>query len=643
VAVQANRVRGLGPLPTYDLRSWFKRGADRLARDLAAGTPTGWRSRLRLPFPAGAAAYALAPAVSVVFAVVLAALFLHRVVAHRAFAATHVGLRLVLVGALLALASLPPAWLVGAFVRRRVGWLNLRGSLLTLPLIAFAAVRTTEETVGALASDTGAVATALGASVRIELPGAEALAVLLLPACVVAGVVTELSPGLCRFLQTGAAPRRIRSRHVGAVPRPDAPVALHTYRLSAAEGDGGVGEEVRRSLSAAGISEAADGERDVVVLSDRTPADWLSRDDLRDPLAVVATSIAVPVRGVLQRFQWVDYRARRKRTLETLARDPAAPAQSGSEVQAAPDVPEGLQRLRLPVAVAISEWTLYCIAVVAAFVAAYSLALAASGDPRGEAWPTALCLVVAPVPVFLAQRLRRRRITPVLLVLVVALCWLTLIGLGMDGVLRELFSSSHVGSHSAATVMYPAIAAVVFALSWRSLRRWLPRRLGEPPAQETLGSSRGSLLWLTILVPALVTSVAQAVLVPAPTHEPGISAPPRPAWTTPAPVCRDRTGLEAFSKPLPAAEAAIAHATTQTIVAAVEGRIRVASGVVRGLKGYEPSGEWGADTRTRLIAALRQTVRADKAFLHRRILFEKWRAQYRDLNRVADDLVKPVC
>lgn len=642
VAVQARRVRGLRLLPTYDLRSSFKRGAERLAGDLAAGTPTGWRPRLRLPCPVGAAVYALAPALSVAFAVVLAS-FLHRVVGHRSLAASHVGLRLALVGALVALAVLPSAWLLWALLRRRTGWLNLRGSLFTMPVIAFAAVKTSEEMAGALASDLGAAVTALGGSFDIPLLGAEAFAVLLLPACVVAAVVTELSPGLCRFLKTGAAPGRIRSRHVGAVPRPDAPVALRTYRLSAAEADGSVGEEVRRALSATGISEAADGARDVVVLSDRTPTDWLSRADLRDPLAVVATSIAMPVRGVLQRFQWVDYRARRTSTLETLARDSAAQAQSSGQAHAAPGVPEGLQRLRQPVAVTISEWTLYFMATVAAFVPAYSLALAASADPRADAWPTGLCLLVAPVPVFLALGLRRRRITPLLLVSVVALCWLTLIVLGMDGVLRERFSESNIGSHSAATVTYPVISVVVFALSWKSLRRWLPRRIGRPPGEETLGSPRGSLLWLTMLVPLVVTAVAEAILVPAPTQAPASSAPTRPAATAPAPVCRDRAGLEAFSGPLHAASVALAHATKETVAAAFVRRTRVARSVVRNLKGYKPSSKWGAQMQARLIAALRRTVRADEAFRHRRMAFKKWRAEYRDLNRAADDLFTPVC
>jgi hypothetical protein len=202
VAVQARRVRGLGPLPTYDLRSSFKRGAERLAGDLAAGTPAGWRPRLRLPCPVGAAVYAL----SVAFAVVLGASFLHRVVGHRSLAASHVGLRLALVGALVALAALPSAWLLWAFLRRRTGWLNLRG--------------------------------------RRSLRGRDAPGV-----CGRRSRHRALAwPVLSQDRRCSRA--RIRSRHVGAVPRPDAPVALRTYRLSVAEVDGSVGEEVRRALSA---------------------------------------------------------------------------------------------------------------------------------------------------------------------------------------------------------------------------------------------------------------------------------------------------------------------------------------------------------------------------------------------------------
>jgi hypothetical protein len=186
-------------------------------------------------------------------------------------------------------------------------------------------------------------------------------------------------------------------------------------------------------------------------------------------------------------------------------------------------------------------------------------------------------------------------------------------------------------------VTYPAIAAAVFGLSWPSLRRWLPRRLGTSMTQKTLGSPRGSLLWLTILVPAVVASVGEAALV----HPP--SAPPTPVATASAPVCRDRTRLDAFGTPLHAAEVALSKATKETVVAVFMRRTRVARSAAERVAGYEPATKWGAEMKAQLVGALRRTIRADRAYLHRRIPYKKWRAEYRDLSRVADDLFKPVC
>src|SRR5262249_44952773 len=121
VAVLASRAAP--GLPSYDLRNSFKRGADRLAIDLAAGTATGWRPRVRLPCPLGAAVYALAPALSALCAVVLLALFLHRVIGHRVVNADHVGVRLGLVATIVALIGVPAVWVLWAFLRRRLGWL----------------------------------------------------------------------------------------------------------------------------------------------------------------------------------------------------------------------------------------------------------------------------------------------------------------------------------------------------------------------------------------------------------------------------------------------------------------------------------------------------------------------------------------
>jgi TIR domain len=638
VAVRAGRVPGLGSLPTYDLRSSFERGGGRLASDLAAGTPTDWRPRVRLPCSAGVAVYALAPALSILFAVVLLALFLHRVIGHESPAATHVGVRLGLVGSSVAIAGLFPAWLLWAFLRRRLGWLYLRGSLVTMPLVAVLGVVTVEQMAAALLP-LGAAASALGVSPEpIQLFAAEALAVLLIPVCLAVGVVTELSSGLCRFLRTGAAPRRIRLRHVGNVSRPDRDGAVRAYRLFAADDDAGVAEEVRRSLADVGIEEAADGERDVVVLTDRTPVEWLARADLRDPLAVVATSIALPVRGVLERFQWIDYRRRRRGTLEMLGRNLATETGSDADARAVPEVPERLQHLRLPVAIVIVEWTLYSMAVLAADVAGYGLALAAFHSRNELVWPAAVCLGLAPVPFVLARRLRRRRLTPHLLVGVMAVYWAALIGLGLDRVLQVMYPSWDRGSFSAASPIYVAISVVVVALAWSSLRRWLPRRIRSGRSvRPSLGYARGSLLWVTMLVPALVGSVGIAVL----------AAPPTPIELAADDVCRDRAGLEALSMPVYAADQArhraILRGTREQAIAAFERRTRVATGAVHALERYQAHSSWGAAIKKRLIAALVRTVQADHAYLAREIDGKTWVSERLQLNPVADDVAKPIC
>ena len=84
-------------------------------------------------------------------------------------------------------------------------------------------------------------------------------------------------------------------------------------------------------------------------------------------------------------------------------------------------------------------------------------------------------LAVAPVPVVLARRLRRRRITRLWLLGAVAAFWLALLAVGLDAFLQERFPTYDRGSYNAGTIIYPAIVAVVLALTWRSIRRWLPR------------------------------------------------------------------------------------------------------------------------------------------------------------------------
>jgi hypothetical protein len=219
-----------------------------------------------------------------------------------------------------------------------------------------------------------------------------------------------------------------------------------------------------------------------------------------------------------------------------------------------------------------------------------------------------------------------------------ALCWLAIIACGLDSVLQTISPST--GRHGLATAVgYPAISAVVIALAWRSLRRWLPRRTRRgAPAEPALGSVRGSLAWLTIIISVLTTAVTETFItltIP----KPAAAAPP----ATPADVCRDRAGLEASSKPLNAADSAVQKATGQASVAAFEHRIHVKMSIVHELEGYKPNGRWGADMKTRLIAGLERTVRADEAVIRHEITAQRWIREYDEFNRAADDLAAPIC
>jgi hypothetical protein len=219
-----------------------------------------------------------------------------------------------------------------------------------------------------------------------------------------------------------------------------------------------------------------------------------------------------------------------------------------------------------------------------------------------------------------------------------AVFWAALIGLGLDRVLQVMFPTWDRGSSSAASPIYVALSFVVVALAWRSLRRWLPHRIrGERSERPGLGYARGSLFWVTMLVPAIVSSVGTAVL----------AAPPERVELAADNVCRDRAGLEALSMPVYEADQArhraVLGGTREQAIAAFQRRNRVATRAVHALERYQAHSSWGADMKQRLAAALARTVRADQAYLAGEIDGKTWASERLELNPVADEVAKPIC
>lgn len=519
-------------VPSYDLRRSFGHGAAALADDLTTHRLTG-RPPLRWPLATGPLLVALAPALGLLSAVVLGLAFLQTVIGHQLAVGRTAALATIGAVTIAGLAAGVALYTVTAFLRRTISWRYLRGSLVTLPLLALAGAVEVNLFAAVL---TDPIAAALGDGGGMPLGAAPTvLALLVLPACVAAGFATEFSAGVCRLLRTGAAPPRIRTRHVGSVSLPSAPRGPELgCRVWAAAIDGSVARQLSDCLATVSISadvninvsveQVTDSDpdphvRDIVIVSDATPAEWLTRADLRDPIAVVATSVSLPLRGVLGRFQWVDHRRRRAKTLRQLAADlakvdpPAGPAR-----QPLPEVPERLQTLRLPVWVAVTEWMLFSLGVIAAQVGAFGwtrVALDGWGNPP---WRPCLCVAVAVFPFLLAGRLRRRQLTLLSLTAAVAVFWAVVVALGADAVFQTLYPFYDRGTSSTVTIIYPVVSALLLACAARSLLGWLPKPRtrdmhpnlkNSPP---TLGPVSGSWVWLAIMLPALGTTIMTAIL-----------------------------------------------------------------------------------------------------------------------------------
>jgi hypothetical protein len=582
---------------------------------------------------------ALAPVLATLFAVVMGASFA-RAVADQLIALIPNGTWAVAVAVFtIALVGVYATYSLWALITRRSSWLSMRGFQFTMPLIALLALVTVDTMAGYINEPW---IFALGGELEESYLGdaSTVLAVGVVLAGALAATVTSYAAGPCRHLKTGIAPERVRRRHIGPVPGPvETRRPAHSFHLIAAEVDLPVAEEVRQALVAVGMAEVGDdrgSDRQIVVMSDRTPAEWLSRDGLREPLAVVATSIALPVRGVLHRFQWVDYRHRRSQTLAAFARDLTAKA-SGPGAGGFPPLPESLQQVRLPTWLIIVEWTLFAMATLAVMVAAYPLVQWVFTDRHADLWPALLSLPIAGALVMLARLVRGRRIIPGGLVAVVAASWLGMFACGLDGVARAIFGQAGTGPDISPSLGYSLVSAMVFGLAWRSLRRWLPRHLRrEETTQPTLGSVGGSWPWRVAVAPLVLGFLSATGLnAPADTSAPAIET------LMDAPdVCDDRAEMLGFLTPLGPVNEALQVPDIAGVRSALEQRIQLIPSLLDDLERFEPAGPWGTDMKARLMAGLEGVARADRAYLGEGLDVSE---DYDEMDRVVEDLNAPFC
>jgi hypothetical protein len=625
-------------LPTYDLAGSFERGVGQIASDLIGGHPRGWRPGIPLPLPATVLLVALSAALATLLGVMMGFSFASAVAGKMVSLLPNgpwsVGAAVIVITAFTAYS----AYNLWVFVMRRSSWLSIRGFQISLPLIALMTLWFVDTMAGYINEPW---VFALGGISEEAYLGdlSWILGVGVVLTGILAAIVTSFGAGPFRHLKTGIAPDRVRRRHVGFLASPAEPRSpARSYQLIFSEADASVADEARSAFAGIGMSEAgADRGSDcqIVIVSDRTPMDWLARDELRVPIAVVATSIALPVRGVLQRFQWVDYRRRRKRTLSSFAGDLGTESPDGDA--GLPQLPESLQEARFPLWVRVVEWTLLSMATVAILLAAYPVVQIFT-EEKAEVWPALLGLPIAGGIFVLARLVRGRWITPGVLVASMALAWLGMYLAGLDQVARAIWAPSEEGPPVSATLGYALVSAIVIALAWRTLRRWLPRRRRWTKSPgPVLGTAGGSWPWHVVIVPLAFGLLSAAGL----STPPSTSAPPIETLMDPTDVCNDRANMLTLLSPLDAVNTtALTADSADTVRSAVEQRIELMTGVIGDLGPFQPTGTWGTEMKARLVASLEGVVRADQTFLDRGSVEPD---DYQALDRTVEELNAPFC
>jgi hypothetical protein len=447
----------LAAAPRLDLQRGFEASVRLLSTaleqdDLAmlSGVPPSWQG----PRPH--------PLVQVVTAILLLAalLFAAGAVLYR-FSAAGTALFATLLPLEFALMSAAYVWLAWAFARRRAG------TMIALEIACAFAVLCAATDCG-LFIYRARVTPGFGVAPAI-------ISALVAYLMVVVCVPVLRSRPLYRWLATGDAPQWLRRRmlarrghRMSTMPQPSA--TSTSFDIHCHERDASEQRALELALQHAGHrrAEGDNADHHILVLSNLTPLDWLNQALAHlggEVIVLIATPVLLRALEHVERYQWVDHRRRRSRTLERLA----ASIGGGSGTFGADLVPESLDRPVIPIGVfLLCGW----YGLSAALGLSSAIVLLGSADFRtmygGPRSPLPLLLVALGVCLLLwaATAIVRRRI-PLHYVFAIVVAN-SVAGVALTRLLYPDLSNW--------ICLSAIVGPLVLLISWRSLARWLPRR-----------------------------------------------------------------------------------------------------------------------------------------------------------------------
>jgi hypothetical protein len=331
------------------------------------------------------------------------------------------------------------------------------------------------------------------------------------------------SPAFYRWCPTGSAPRRLRRRMLARRGYRGGPAPRGMSAISYALHSSAPDTSVRRALDAALQArhhrpvEGGSADRQICVVSDLTPLAWLQDTLARlhgRVILVISAPVLLDALRNIERYQWVDHRRRRRRTLANLAATiGSSPGAVDTEL-----VPERLSARVLPLPI-----FLFCglYASTAAFMLASGVSMLVGAD-LGDVYGKPPSLVTIPaaavtcaLPAYTGIVVATRRVSlRVFLALFVGTV-ATLVAFQ-----RLMYPDARIW-----LVAVPVLFGIVYlAAAWRALAGWLPRdgvdrgvpRLAPAPTRWWRRPAARRTLMATVAYTALYVFVATSISGPPP-------------------------------------------------------------------------------------------------------------------------------